>query len=196
MNNRLSLNANKTCAILFTNRIHAVVTPLLLTLDNVPVNLGEYIDFLGVKMDNRLNFSSHIESICSKLSRTAGMFYRISCCVPERVLINLYYSLVYPYLLYGVLIWGGACESHLHPLILLQKKIIRTVTGSDFLATTKPLFYKTKILTVKDVYLFNLGIQMYKLQSSNSITLPDHSHFTRNRVNAVPTFQRLSLIHI
>lgn len=173
-------------------RVHAIDTPLTLAIDNVPVDLESSINFLGMKLDNRLNFSSHIESICSKLSKTAGVFFRICHYVPECILINLYYSIVYPYLLYGVLIWGGACESHLSPLIILQKKIVRTVTGSDFLATTKPLFHKTKILTVKDIYLFSLGIHMYKKQSSNSIILPTHSHFTRSRNNAVPTFQRLT----
>ena len=75
LNNRLSLNASKTCAILSTNRVHTIVTPLMLTNDNVPIYLQPSINFLGVKLDSRLNFSSHIDSICSKLSRTVGIFH-------------------------------------------------------------------------------------------------------------------------
>lgn len=192
VNNGLSLNANKTSAILFTNRTHAIITPLLISLDDVPVHLTSCIDFLGVKLDNRLNFSMQINNICSKLSRTAGIFYRICHFVPQNTLITLYYSLVYPYLLYGVLIWGGACETHLNPLILIQKKIVRNITGSDYLSATKPLFHRTNILTVRDIYLYYLGIYMFKHQFSNINIIPDHSHFTRFRNNAVPTFQRLT----
>ena len=43
-------------------------------------------------------------------------------------LVSLYYSYVYPYLTYRIEAWGCAMQTHLHPLFLLQKKIL----SSDF----------------------------------------------------------------
>lgn len=108
-------------------------------------------------------------------------------------MINLYNSLVYPYLLYGILVWGASSDVQLLPLVRLQKRIIRTITSSDFLAHTNPLFLKTKILKVEDVYLLQLGIFMFKLNVSSQISHPTHSHDTRSRLDALPVFQRLSI---
>ena len=78
------------------------------------------------------------------------------------VMIKLYYAFIYPYFVYGILVWGNSCNIHLNPLVLLQKKIIRIVTASSYLSHTKPLFYSTKILRVEDIFRLYLGIYMFK----------------------------------
>ena len=104
----------------------------------------------------------------------------------------MYYSFVYPYLLYGILIWGDAANAHLNSLFLIQKKIIRIITLSEYLAPTRPLFLSTEILKLKDIYRFSLGIHMYKEQTVGNVRLVDHQYNTRNHNNAVPIFQRLA----
>ena len=106
-------------------------------------------------------------------------------------MINLYYSFVYPYLLYCVLLWGDATQNYLISIITVQKKIIRIITSSSYLAYTSSLFHDTKILKIKDVYKYQLGITMFKLSSKNSLDRPTHTYSTRGRLDAVPRFQRL-----
>ena len=43
---------------------------------------------------------------------------------------TLYYSLVYPYLLYGITLWGADYHTYLSKLVIMQKKIIRIITGA------------------------------------------------------------------
>lgn len=192
INNRLSLNATKTSALLLTNRVFDIVSPLLLSIDNTPIYYEISLKFLGFKIDNSLNFSNHISFICTKISKTAGIFYRISKFIPRKTLIGLYYSMVYPYLLYGILIWGDASDTHLKPLVTIQKKILRIVTSSDYFAHTKPLFCATGILPIKDLYRYILGIYMYRKNLSGSLLHSDHFYNTRHREDALPQFQRLS----
>ena len=54
-------------------------------------------------------------------------------------------AFVYPYLIYGVEIWGNACNAYIDPLIKLQKKCLRIITFSNYLAHTEPLFQKLEI---------------------------------------------------
>ena len=143
-------------------------------------------------MDSNLNYSDHISTICNKLSKTSGIIFSIPKFVPKTVLIKIYYSLVYPYLISGVLIWGGTANVHLHPLTVLQKNILRTITSFEFLAHTPPLFQETKILPIREIYEYLLDIHMFKLHSSNLLSYPDQSYNTRARNLAVPTFQRLT----
>ena len=192
INNKLSLNTSKTTALLFSNRIRDVVSPLLLSVGDSQVHFEDSIKFLGVQLDNHLNFSNHVQYICSKLSKTTGVLYRLCSLIPEDVLVNLYYAFIYPYLLYGVLVWGDASAVHLNPLLVIQKRIIRIITSSDYLAHTNPLFFKTKILRISEIYKFTLGNYMYSHHISGNLIHPSHNYNTRSRNNAIPTFQRLS----
>ena len=193
VNNRLSLNTQKTFAMLSTNRSFLVETPSLLNVNSLPVYFVEQFRFLGVHLDYKFKFSEHVKFTSSKLAKTVGIFYRVHRLVPEVILINLYYSLFYPYIMYCLPIWGGTSQCHIGQIILLQKKIVRLITSSDYLAHTTPLFYRTKILKFSDVYRYLLAIHMYHRMNNNQIDFPSHDYNTRNINRAIPTFYRLSL---
>ena len=147
--------------------------------------------YLGVILDHRLNFSQHIESVCTKISKTIGIFYRLKFYVPMNILITLYYSLVYPYFIYCILVWGKTSQIHLNKLILIQKRIIRCVTKSPYLSHTNPQFLETKILKFSDLYRYFLGIYSYKKFSTETNSFSVHRYNTRNSAFPEPTFQRL-----
>ena len=93
-------------------------------------------------------------------------------------------------MIYCVEIWGSASDTHLHPLILLQKKIVRVINFSSYLAHTKDTYLKLNILPFKNLVVHRIGIQMFK---NNLDFLPDaienlfianatvHSYNTRNK---------------
>ena len=191
LNNRLMLNAEKTTAILFTNRT-SDVTPSQAELCGTSLSYVGHMKFLGVIVDNKLNFSVHIKTLTSKIAKISGMLYSISHNAPGDILINLYYSLVYPNLIYGILLWGDSADVYLKSLYLIQKRIVRIITHSNYLANTAPIFYRTKILRIRDIYRLYVGIYMFKQQLSNSISYPSHAYNTRYCNDAIPSFQRLA----
>ena len=58
----------------------------------------------------------------------------------------MYYSLVFPYLINCIEIWGNPSAVQLDALKKNQKKCVRTISFSEFLAPTHPLFEKLNIL--------------------------------------------------
>lgn len=189
--NRLSLNTDKTSSMLFSNRISLENADSVVSLNNTNISFLHSSKFLGVTVDSRLRFNEQISSLCCKLSKTVGIFYKLSFYLPKSSLIRLYYSLFYPYVIYCNLIWGGAYNVHLNILEMLQKKIIRIVTRSEFLAHTDPLFYETKILKIADVHKFLLAIYVYKKFSK--FTFPNHAYETRISVDPSLNYHRLTL---
>ena len=106
ISNRLSLNVSKTQCMLVSNRsvsddINSV------SFSGIDIEFQSECKFLGVYLDDRLKFNHHIEFIRKKISKNIGVLYRIRDCVPHRVLKNLYYSLIYPYLSYCIVSWGA-----------------------------------------------------------------------------------------
>ena len=61
----------------------------------------------------------------------------------------------------------------------LQKKAIRIISHSNYLAHTKPIFSCLKILTVFDMYLLQCAIFMY-LCSKKMLPISLLNHFCRN----------------
>lgn len=164
-------------------------------LSNELVEFVKEGKFLGVHLDCSMKFNHHIRYICTKVLKSVGIFNKVTNYLPERALVNLYYSLVYPYLLYCILIWDGAYQTHLEPLFLLQKKIIRLITGGGYLDHTSPLFFRAKILKLKDVYVLMLSQFMYRNVKAGSavISYPSHSYSTRSVNVLIPQIQRLNL---
>lgn len=121
--NRLSLNVSKCSYTVFTNK-KMTNLPVLLIRDQ-SISYVTSVKFLGVEIDNRLSFSVHVSGICSKISKSYAIMRRISKFVPDSVIRKLYMSLVYPYVIYGVEVWGGSGKTGLSRLRAIMDKCIR-----------------------------------------------------------------------
>ena len=121
--NKLSLNYSKTSYMLISNKC---VKPqsFKISLNNVDIKCVEYMKYFGVLLDNKLNWKAHVSGLCSKLSRVCGIFYKLWHYVPLNTLI-VYFSLVQSHLQYSLINWGRANSVTLHPLEIMQNKIIR-----------------------------------------------------------------------
>ena len=189
--NKLSLNANKTSCMLFSNRSLDAIGEV--KIDNSSIKIENTVKYLGVLLNENFSFNAHIEYISAKISKTIGVMFRIRQFVPDHILLKLYYSLIYPYLIYCNIVWGNTNATYLNKILLLQKKIVRLITNSSYLAHSDPLFYNCKILKISDLYTYLVSIEAFKLYSCNQIH-PVHNHNTRNReIYVQPTFHRLTL---
>ena len=118
--------------------------------------------FLGIFIDERLDWSHHIAKTRIKIAKGTGIIFKAKKFLNESTLITLYYSFVYPYLHYGIIAWGNTYDTHLDSLIKIQKRAIRLITHSEWLAHTAPLFHRLKLLNLKNIYTMNVMLFMFK----------------------------------
>ena len=188
--NRLAINTGKTFQINIATRCF---TPPNLYLNNTLITTKSNGKFLGIFIDDKMRFKSHIDFICTKISKSIGILYHLKGYLPTPSLISLYYSIVYPYLIYCTSIWGGTYTSYLKPLEVLQKRCIRLVTNSPYLAHTDPLFKRNGLLKLSDIYKFKIATYAYKNRNSiQSDYLRPHDHNTRFRSDLLPHYERLA----
>ncbi len=107
--------------------------------------------FLGVHVDQHLTWQDHIKHVTGKLKQVSGIIYRSKDILPQEALLNLYKSLALPHILYCNIIWGAANATALDPIVKAQKRIIRNITNSEFLAHTSPLFKDLDLLKLPDL---------------------------------------------
>ena len=134
--NRLALNISKTNFVIFAAKNKPLKNVTLL-LNKKAFEQKDHVKYLGILIDSRLTFQAHTNSVLKKISRVTGMMYRIRKCVNEKTLCTIYNSLIYPYILYGVPIWGNADEVHIEPIHKIQKKAVRIISNKvGFVADT------------------------------------------------------------
>ena len=76
-------------------------------------------------------------------------------------------SLIYSYLNYCNVIWGGAYNIVLQPLYILQKKAIRLISNSHYLEHTAPLFKSMELLNIYQIFKFNCLLLVHKCTKNN-----------------------------
>ena len=151
--NKLIINLDKTQLMLFTTRSRP--EPLTINVDGHNITEIKETKFLGIMLDNNLNWKAHIDYISKKISKTISLLRLLKHSFPSRILKSLYYSLIYPYLNYGNIVWGSAAHTNIEPLKRLQRKCIRIICNTTYTADTEPLFEKLALLKVKQIYDFN-----------------------------------------
>ena len=145
--NKLSLNISKTKFCIF-HKVQRKVSIPEIQIENTVISNTKVVDFLGFKLDENLNWNDHIEKLSCKLSRTLGIINKMKYVLPINVLLQLYSSLFLPHVHYDILIWGHNNER----IEKLQKRAVRFITQSKYLAHTDPIFIKLNLLKIQDIF--------------------------------------------
>ena len=160
--NNLSLNTAKTQYIVFTKKLCPKTLKHNLRIgDELIANVKE-AKFLGMILDNRLNWHSHIAKIRTKLSSSIFGISRVKTLLPRHSLISLYYSMFQSFIDYGLCLWGGSHQSYVKQIFTMQKKVIRMINGLSYNDHTNESFYNLKILKLNELYINQIAKLSYR----------------------------------
>ena len=86
--------------------------------------------FLGVVIDNKLNWEPHVEYLRKKLRSMTGAICRIRHSMPGELYLKLYNSLFESHLSYGISVWGVVIKERSNDrLFITQKHCVRILFG-------------------------------------------------------------------
>lgn len=197
--NKLSLNIPKTKFMIFHHRQKNIdhMIPNLF-INKHPIEKVADFNFLGITLDEHLNWNKHIQKIANKISRNIGCLNRLKNFLPLHTLKLLYSTLILPHLQYGILLWGFRSDR----IFKLQKRAVRVISLNKYNAHTEPIFKELELLKIEDIFNSCLLKFQYKLKND---TLPSyfslmfdhtetsHTYHTRNRNSFIIPIPRTSL---
>ena len=201
--NLLHINMSKCCFIHFQpkstyDETCARTRPYLLNNDeskSIFIN-GQEIKkvscakFLGIIVDENLNWDAHRNHLVRKLRSTTGAISRIRKSIPSEHYKDIYSSLFESHLSYGITVWGVTLqENSRDSLFITQKHCIRVLFGDleaylkkqetcartrPYLSQklgrqfyekehTKPMFNRIKILTVQNLFKYHCITEIFKI---------------------------------
>jgi hypothetical protein len=164
--NKLSLNIDKTSFVVFHCPQKKISHGLILRIAGKQIKQDSHVKYLGLIFDSNLNWKKHIHELNKKLSRGIGILSKIRHFVNSSILTQLYYSLIYPFLTYGILLWGNNCLTTLKPIITRQKRAIRIITFSKPDEHSEALFKQFDMLKLTDLVYFHNALFMYQYNNN------------------------------
>ncbi len=176
--NGLLLNLKKTVFMIFSRR--RIRDNFTVHINDTPIERVYEARFLGVIIDDKLTWSSHIKTLKSKMARYVGIMYRIKKLIPLKVRQQIYHSFVQSHLNYCSLVWGYTNKSNIEALFAQQKKGMRGIMPGfvnyfykDGVnpTSTKKSFNDFSILTIHGIIAQNTIIFMNKIHNFPN-TLP------------------------
>ena len=161
-----------------------------ININGIKIRKVHKVRFLGVIIDEQLNWDEHIEYLEQKLNSCIVTIKRIRKFIPQKHYKKLYHTLFESHLVYGITAWGGTSKTKLLKILSIQKRCIRLLFGEKFcfdhrefyetcarvreyaqhiapknfeLESTKPIFYKHKLLNVYNLHKQFTYLETFKI---------------------------------
>ena len=187
MHFRPHLNANerKTCA-----RVREYGSENVVKIGSHKLKKVDKVKFLGVIIDDKLNWEPQIDHITQKLNSSIVMIKRIKKFIPKSEYNKIYDALFKSHLCYCISSWGGIPSSKLQGIFAIQKRCIRLLFGNEYsfdhagyyetcararsylehksdknycLEHTKPVFTKHKLMTLHNLHIYHTFMEAFKI---------------------------------
>ena len=194
--NHLKLNYNKTNFLIFspkTNKFKPLEKIKLLGKTENKIERKAQCKYLGLIIDEQLNWKNHLTQLQTKLAKAVGTLYRVRPYLNKPSLIKLLHSIIISRIRYGILCYGRSNKTNLKPISILFNQSIRCI---NYLKRTdksiQKLYSDAKLLNLENMFKLELGKFCFKAKKN---TLPKpfrnlftditkiHTHKTRNFKN-------------
>ena len=193
--NQLSLNLSKTALMKFWPGN----TKYDIAIEGNTIPQVQATKFLGITIDDELNWRSHINNLHSKLQVNKRMLMLAQNLISKANMRLLYYAHVYSHLMYGLTSWGSMIsKKDLNLIAKTQTKCISIINGEK--APSDQMMYKElQLVRFEDMIrteLIKLGFKITSKILPNPLILAfeqdggkkTHPYNTRNK--SLPNIQK------
>ena len=97
------------------------------------------------------------------------MFCNIRNLLPNHLKKQLYFSLVYSRIQYGIELYGACSNNLLKKIQTMQNKLLKVLYNLPYRTSTNELHHKLNLLNVKDIYSMNILKFVYDSINKKSI---------------------------
>ena len=110
--------------------------------------------FLGLPIDNHINWKNHIEQIIPKISGACCAIRLMVHICNINILKSIYYAYFHSIIKYGIFFGGNSSNSG--KIFTLQKTVIRIMAGAQPRTSCRSIFKQLEILLVPYWYVLSL----------------------------------------
>lgn len=168
--NRLTINMNKSQAVIFGNGTSDHIKNIL---QSNGIALLDEIKYLGILIDNKLSFENFGSTIRSKLNQAIGAISVLRKKILTGSLLKFYFSHFQSHLMYGTFLLLRLSIVDLNQLQIQQNKILKMIYGLPFTTPTEEIFtiHAPNILPIMGTVFYVVCTMVHKSLNKNDGTL-------------------------
>ena len=152
--NNFIISNDKTKYMIITNNNNPYITQPIY-IDNKEIEKVNEFKYLGIIIDTKLNWKSHINTLYKKLQKYIPIMYNLRNILCKNTLLTIYKTKILSSINYGLMIYYNIkSKENCQKIEKLQIKIIRIITR-NIIQSKEQLSKNYNILTLE---------QQYKLQ--------------------------------
>ena len=104
--NRIPFNVKKTELVIFKHQRKKLDSPIKIKLNCKRLYPSKSVKYLGIKIDENLNWKQHIHDIAVKLNRANALLFAIRNYVNKHILRTISFAIFDSHINYANLIWA------------------------------------------------------------------------------------------
>lgn len=172
-NNMLTLNITKTKIIQFSS---SNCTKPPTTTDIIPhvctdptqckcvsLSLVPHIKYLGVHIDEKLDWRTHIDALCSRLRKLIYLFKDLRHSADKETSTMVYRSLCESIITYCIPVWGGTFKTAMLRAERAQRAVLKVMSFKKQIYPTRQLYSEAQVLTVRQLYILRTVLRRHTM---------------------------------
>lgn len=161
----LTLNTDKTKFLAFSLKnsevidnvkVHAHKCYGATECDCICLDKVSSLKYLGVILDDRLNWSHHLQVLSGRIRKLMIVFRKLRHVAEWSFLKTIYYSLCQSIIDYCIPVWGGSAKTKMLSIERAQRAVLKVITYRPIIYPTTQLYTDCKVLTVRQLFILRL----------------------------------------
>lgn len=187
---KIKVNAAKTELIIFSKRNKLKKSErgkdLNIKINNELVEPKTEVKYLGMTLDKKLTYVSHIKKACTKAYQIKNLLNPLICRNSKLSTKNkliLYKSLIKPILLYAAPVWSGTYKTAINRIRVVQNKTLRLISQADYYISNENIQKQLNISDItEDIYkqtqkFYNYSIRKHNIFNNVGLWNSDNAPF-------------------
>lgn len=178
-NNRLTINIKKTHFVDFSikNRINTTID---LRLKNNIIEQVKETKYLGIILQEDLQWDSQIKLIINKLNSQIPLYNVLKQYIPKKSLSLIYNSLSLSIINYGIELYGKNTNKWVNQLQKTQNRMLKLLYSKPKLYSTNLLHKENKILKIEDRSKLRQALIIHRFIHKTNTTNYTHRNLILN----------------
>lgn len=197
--NRLKLNTGKTQFMLFKQK-NKRVGDMNIKINNVNLERASSVKYLGLVIDESLNWQMHINKITQKIHSLIPCIYKSRSYLTHKTKMNVYNAFFVSHIRYLLPIWGTCCKTKFSEVQVTQNKVLKIMFNYNIATHTETLYSELDVFNLEGLLLLEQCKLIYKilnkqLKCNSSVVSSNeiHSYNTRTQFNLYVLYSRTNI---
>ncbi len=143
--------------------------------------------FLGVYIDNKLKFDTHIKYVTKQILQLLPTVYNIRDYMTKDMKKSFYYSFIYSHISYCALFLNKCSASSLKSLEIQHKKIIKILHKFQKITSTKEVYKVTNLLNLPQIIKYETMSMSHRIFYHNA-PINIAKHFQTSKISRNSNF--------